>query len=249
MSQKLSALVLLLSVASIGQAQIDTVNTSSNSLNRQAFHDQQHTYAVYWEDSLGNILSTPDLWKRSLTASKSANATPIFIFEWQWFKQDSLYAHIRASGELASMKPIWHHANYFKRGKFTVAYANNEVSIPDSAQRHPRHRDFKVVLNYPAFEFPMDMEIFALLPYKKIGQQFAMAFYEPGSKASNYYKLTVTGKEKLLLQGATTIQCWLLRIDYAPDSYATFWIADKPREVVKMKEYYQGKYRYKIKLF
>lgn len=250
MRQKLSTIILLLSsVTCISQAQVDTINTSSNSLNMQAFHDQQKTYVVYWEDSLGNTMSTPDLWKRSIKGSKATGSNSLFIFDWQWYKQDSLYAHIRASGELTSMKPIWHHADYFKRGKFTVGYTNNEVTIPDSAQRHPHHRDFKVVLKYPAFEFPMDMEIFALLPYKKIGQQFVIPFYEPGSKASNYYKLTVTGKEKLILHGAAAIQCWLLRIDYAPDSYATFWIADKPREVVKMKEYYQGKYRYKIKLF
>ncbi|RYF80082.1 MAG: hypothetical protein EON98_13860, partial [Chitinophagaceae bacterium] len=99
------------------------------------------------------------------------------------------------------------------------------------------------------FEFPMDLEIFPLLPFKKAGQVFAIAFYEPGTAQSNYYKLTVTGKEALPLVGAQTVNCWLLRIDYAPGSYATFWITDKTREVVKMREYFRGRYRYKVRLY
>lgn len=240
---------LLISSSAMSQAQIDTIHTNSKLLNVGAFHQQQNTYAVYWEDSLGNSISTPDLWRRSMDLVKQEDGTQLFLFDWLWYKKDSLYAHIKASGKLATMKPDWHHANYFKRGKFTVAYSGNEVTIPDSAQRHPRHAEFKVILNPPAFEFPMDMELFALLPFKKVGQQFVMPFYESGSKASAYYKLTVVAKEYLTLHATSKVQCWLLRIDYAPDSYATFWISDKPREVIKMKEYYQGKYRYKVKLY
>jgi hypothetical protein len=104
-------------------------------------------------------------------------------------------------------------------------------------------------MDSPAYEFPMDLEIFPLLPFRKTGQQFAIAFYEPGTAKSNYYKLTVTGKEDLALVGAQAASCWLLRIDYAPGSYATFWISDKTREVLKMKEYFRGRYRYKVRLY
>jgi hypothetical protein len=244
-----AATPLFITIVSFAYSQMDTINTSTAKLNIKAFHAQQHTYAVYWEDSLGNPTSTPDLWKRSVQSSKDASGKSVYLFEWRWYQKDSLYAHIRAAGELATLKPIWHYANYFKRGKFTVSFNDNVVTIPDTAQTHPRQRDFKVILNPPAFEFSLDLELFALLPFKKTGQQFALAFYEPGSKESHYYKLTVMGKDSLTLAGSASIGCWLLRIDYASDSYATFWISDKPREVLKMKEYYKGKYRIKVKLY
>lgn len=245
----LGIVIPILACVSLVHAQVDTINTSTPKLNIQAFHTQQHRYVVYWEDSVGNPASAVDLWERSIRSSKDAAGKVVYLFEWKWYQKDSLYAHIRAGGELATMKPIWHHANYFKHGKFTVTFDNNLVTIPDSAQTHPGHRDFNVRLDPAAFEFPMDMELFSLLPFKKKGQQFAMAFYEPGRKESHYYKFTVTGKENLALTGSLTVPCWLLRIDYAADSYATFWISDKPREVVKMREYYKGKYRNKVKLF
>jgi hypothetical protein len=76
-----------------------------------------------------------------------------------------------------------------------------------------------------------------------------MAFYEPGSAASAYYPLTVLGKEDLPVGGNEMVSCWLLRIDYKPGSFATFWIADKNRQVLKMKEFFNGRYRYKVRLF
>lgn len=243
---KSQMLFLILSMVSFTtSAQVDTINTATLKLNKNAFRERKNTYVVFWKDSIGNHIGGAEIWERNIRKTKAKT----YQFDWKWYKNDILYSHITTIGELASMKPTTHSANYFKQGKFTLAFNNNIVSIPDSLQTKDQHKTFKVVLNPPAFAFPMDLEILPMLPFKKVGQIFALAFYEPGAAQSAYYKVSVTNKEQLVLHGNTKITCWLLRIDYAPNSYATFWIADKPREVVKMEEYYQGKYRYKIKLF
>jgi len=230
-------------------AQIDTINTDNLKLNMGAFKEGKASYAVYFEDSLGNRLTSADIWDRTIRFSTNAAGQKTYAFTWTWWRKDSLQSTVQATGLLPSLKPLTHAAEYLRRGKFFYQFNNDVVTIPAEYQKTAKDSVFRVQLAPPAFEFPMDLEIFPLLPFKKAGQEFAIAFYEPGTAQSNYYKLTVTGKEALPLPGAQTVNCWLLRIDYAPGSYATFWITDKTREVVKMREYFRGRYRYKVRLY
>ena len=225
-------------------AQTDTITPIKQRLLTEKLTSSKSTYLVYWEDENGNVSGSAELWKRELQLDKNE-----YLFDWKWYKNDTLYAHTKNVGSRLNMEPKLHHANYFKKGKFAVAFNNGVVSIPDSAQTKESHKTFKVNHQPLAFAFPMDLEILPLLPLKKEGQQFAIAFYEPGSEKSAYYNATIIRKEKLTLHAGSSIKCWVLRLDYAPNSYADFWIADKSREVIKMKEFYQGKYRYKVKLY
>ena len=247
--KKTSTLLLILSIGLSAFAQIDTVNTKNLKLNIAAFKEGKSSYAVYFEDSLGHRLSSAAIWDRTIKLSKDAKGNSTYFFGWDWYQKDSLLAHIEATGELPSLKPLTHYAKYKKRGTFVYQFKDNVVTVPDSSKRTKRDSTFKVTIDHAAFEFPMDLEIFPLLPFKKVGQQFAIAFYEPGSPKSDYYKLTVTGKEDLALNGSVKVSCWLLKIDYGRGSHATFWISDKSREILKMKEYFRGRYRFKVKLY
>jgi hypothetical protein len=247
--KNLSILFLGFIVYFSSYAQIDTINTNTIKLNIAAFKERKSSYAVFFTDSAGNRISSADIWDRSITFSTNGNNISLYNFSWKWYKKDSLIATVSATGTLPNLRPVAHYADYGKYGKFGYLFNDNIVTIPATYKPTAKDSAFKVVLNPPAFDFPMDMETFALLPFKKINQQFAIAFYEPGTPKSDYYKLTVTGKEDMLLVGGAKVNCWILKIDYDPDSYATFWITDKTREVVKMQEYYKGKYRYKVKLY
>ncbi|HEU4903724.1 MAG TPA: hypothetical protein VFT06_13055 [Flavisolibacter sp.] len=231
------------------KAQIDTINTQTNKLNVAALKQGKATYAVYFEDSTGNRISSADIWDRTLRLSTDGAGQKIYEFDWQVYRKDSLAASVRATGQFPSFEPLSHHADYPGRGRLSFSFANNIVTVPVDKRRTARDSAFHVALDVAAFEFPMDLELFSLLPFRKKGQQFAVAFYEPGSQAARYYPLTVTGKEDLPLTGGQKAACWLLRIDYAPNLFATFWISDKTREVLKMKEFAKGKYRYKVRLY
>jgi hypothetical protein len=232
------------------QAQIDTINTASLKLNMAAFKEAKRSYAVFFEDSTGKRLTSADIWDRTIRFSKSATGQKIYEFDWTWFQKDSLLAHVTATGLLSSLAPLTHEATYTKRGNRNFVFTGNTVTIPIANRRTAKDSTFNVVMNPPAFEFPMDLEILPLLPFKKIGREFALAFYEPGAPTSTYYRLTVTGKEELPISGTAKINCWLLKIDYGQQgAFATFWISDQSREVIKMREYFRGRYRYKVKLF
>lgn len=247
--KQLFVLSYLLFGSLVSNAQIDTINTTTQKLNMPAFKEGKRTYAVFFEDSTGKRLGSADLWDRSIRFSTNAAGQRIYQFDWNWYRKDTLIAQVTATGLAANLTPLTHNGNYFKRGERNFIFNGTTVTVPDGSKRTAKDSTFKVVMNPPGFEFPMDLEIFPLLPFKKVGQQFAIAFYEPGTPASNYYKLTVEGKEALPVSGSTKINCWILRIDYGQQSYATFWIADQSREVLKMREYFRGRYRYKVKLY
>ena len=232
-----------------GKAQVDTINTDNLKLNISAFAEGKSSFAVFFEDSLGNRLTSADIWDRSISISQNASGQKAFRFEWKWYRKDTLITNVVATGLMPSLKMLTHDADYKARGNFSYLFTNGVVTVPEKKQRNARDSSFRVVLNPAGFEFPMDLEIFPLLPFKKVGQEFAIAFYEPGSAKSNYYHLTVTGREDLPMPGAARLACWMLRIDYAPGSYADFWISDKSRQVVKMREYFKGRFRYKVRLY
>ncbi len=228
-------------------AQVDTINTNNLKLNTSAFKEGSRSYVVYFTDSAGNRLGSADIWDRSISFRDKDKKT--FQFGWTWWRKDTLIGNMKAMGHFPSFKMISHDAEYKNRGKFFYTFNDNVVTIPVEHRLTARDSAFKVTLDPAGFEFPMDLELLPLIPFKKAGQEFAMAFYEPGTPKADYYKLTVTGKEEVELPGSAKISCWLLRIDYAPNSSATFWIADKTREVVKMREYFRGRYRYKVLLY
>ncbi len=224
--------------------QVDTISPVLSKLVTEKLINSESTYLVYWEDENGNVSGSAEIWKRSLYVEGKE-----YWFDWKWYKNDTLYAHIKNTGNSKNMEPKVHHANYLKKGKFTVTLNNGWVSIPDSAQTKESDKHFIVKLRQSAFAFPMDLEILPLLPFKETRQQFAIAFYEPGSQESAFYHAIVTDKQDLILPANVRTLCWVLRLNYGPYSYADFWIAAKTREVLKMKEYYKGQYRYKIKLY
>jgi hypothetical protein len=231
------------------KAQVDTINPRTLKLNAGALKEGTATYAVYFTDSIGNRMSSADIWDRTVSISTAADGKQHYNFEWTWWRKDTLQSTVWATGELASLAPLTHKANYLKSGKFSYVFNGEQVTVPEADRRTAKDSAFNVVMDPIAFEFPMDLELFPLLPFKKTGQRFAMAFYEPGSARSNYYPLTVTAKESLALPGGQSVNCWVLKIDYGRGSSASFWITDKTREVVKMQESFRGRSRYKVRLY
>jgi hypothetical protein len=68
-------------------------------------------------------------------------------------------------------------------------------------------------------------------------------------KAASYHRYEVIGKEDLQLNSDVKVKCWLLKIKYSPTSHATFWLSEQSKEVLKMQEYFNGKYRFKVRQY
>jgi hypothetical protein len=110
------------------------------------------------------------------------------------------------------------------------------------------NKGFTISLQQPTFNWELDMETFSMLPFAK-GKTFAINFYHPGSTVGpKFYRYTVEGEEKLESMQGKKIDCWKLTCYYDGANYSTWWIDKHTCTVVKMKERYNGRFRYKLLL-
>lgn len=250
MTQTILGTVCLLASLSLTAQSGDTITYKNGRLNGSALKESRATYAVYFTDTNNIRKGAAHLWDRTITFTKDKRGEAVYNFEWKWYMNDTLISAVNATGLLNSMQPLTHKADYFKRGKKSYVFNDNIVTVPEADRRTKKDSLFKTLMDPPAFEFPMDLELYGLLPFRNNGQKFVVALYEPGTSKSAYYHLSVKGQDDLILPGGSKVKCWLLAIEYGTKgSSALFWISDKTREVLKMKESYPGGFAYKVKLF
>lgn len=246
---RLKLLFAALLLTGQAQAQVDSINITNNKLIGNYLREGKSSYVILIEDSLGRRRGPTQIWDRTLRFSQDANGQKRYNFNWKYYLKDTLYANYEATGNGVSMAPLSYRMQVGKTLQRSVVFNSNQVSVPEADRDLVRDKRFtSATLNPPAFSFPMDLEILPMLPIRKLGQVMAVAFYEPGTPSSDYYKLTVQRKERLPITSGVTVDCWVLVIDYGP-SIGTFWISEKGREVLKAKDGFRGITRYKVKLY
>lgn len=225
---------------------LDTITTKNLKINSKKIVPLKHSYAVFFTDSTGKRTSSADIWDRELRlGSKDASGRETIMFEWKWWRKDSLLLQTQGICAFPSLELL----EYTKAPTLAVKNENGTLSVKTQT-RMKTDTAFTMPFDGKAFTFPMDLEFFGLLPMKSVGQKFAVPFYEPGRGEYKYYTCTIAGKERLTLQENAGIYCWLVQIDYAQfGAYATFWVSQTSGEVLKMQESFGGNFRYKIKLF
>lgn len=231
------------------QAQVDSINTTNNKLIGNYLREGKSSYVILMEDSLGRRMGPTQIWDRTIQFSQDADGQKCYNFNWKYYLKDTLYANYEATGDGATMALLAHRMQVGKTLQRSVVFKGNQVSVPEADRDVVRDKRFtSATLNPPAFSFPMDLEILPMLPIRKVGQVMAVAFYEPGTPTSAYYKLIVQRKERLPIASGVPVDCWVLVMDYGP-STATFWISEKGRQILKAKDGFRGITRYKVRLY
>lgn len=249
MSRPLFLIVLCLGVLHVAVAQVDTIGTNDGKLMMLNQPEITRSYAVYFTDSLGNRTSSADIWDREMKLVTSPSGEQQYIFDWKWYKKDSLTFHTIAICRYPSLQPVQYDFYQKDTVMASILYNSKQVTVKTKSRATRNDTALNINLQMDAFVFPMDMEVFAALPFKKAGQQFVIPFYEPGSPSAGYHTYIYTGKEDVAITTGVTIPCWVLKADQAPNGYTLFYIAQKAREVVKMKQFWKGIYRYKVKMY
>lgn len=229
-------------------AQVDTIDTHTNKLLLQNLPKGTASYAVYFTDSATGEAGPIDLWVRSATVGTFHN-TPAINFEWKWYHHDSLYKTVRDACAANNLAPLYAWATSTRGGLRAYNFENGYMVGADTVAGNKANLTKKVQLTVPVYNWEWDMELFSTLPYKKVGQQFAIAFLDPNDDKPAYYVHTITGVDELALNKQVKVKCWVLRVGYNATSYADFWISQQSHEMLKMREYFRGKYRFKVKLY
>jgi hypothetical protein len=248
MRKPLLIIVLLFALATGVKAQIDTINAQNNKLQLQNLKVGTSEYLVYMTDSLFTKRTIGDIWQRT-TSNKTFQNKPAVEFKWNWIKNDTTLATIINICDGKTLAPIYHYANYKGRGVIAYDYRDGFMIPSDTIKNNTAVKKGRVELTIPIISWEQDLETYALLPIKKVGQKFDISFFDPNEAKPTYHRYEVVGKEELALNTEVKVKCWLLKINYTPDSYATFWLTEKNKEVIKMQEYYKGRYRIKVKQY
>ena len=236
---------LIIGYSSISSAQIDTINAANNKLRLQNLKAGKSNYLVYFTDTALTKRTNGDIWERK-TSFKTLNDKQVVQFDWKWMHSDTLFASITNICDAKTLAPIHRYGNYKGKGIIAYDFVSGFMVPTDTVKNNVATKKGKVPLNIPVISWELDLETYATLPIKKVGQKFDISFFDPNEKAPSYHRYEVVGKEDLVLNRDVKVKCWLLKINYNVDSYATFWLTDKNKEVVKMQEYFKGQYRIKV---
>ena len=248
MNKNILLTLLLFSIASQIFAQADTITSANHKLQTQLLKEGTSTYLVYMTDSSMQKRTVGDVWIRTTSFMKKNNRD-LVRFDWKWMRCDTVLAAIVNYCDRKTLAPFYHKADYKKRGIFAYDFKDGQMVPSDSIADNNAVKKGSVTLPIPVISWELDMETYPLLPIKKTGQIFDIAFFDPNEKEPSYHRYEVTGKEMLALNADTKISCWILRINYSEKDYAQFWLTEKSKEVIKVKEFYGGKYRFKVKQY
>lgn len=228
-------------------AQIDTIHIDQNELIIAKLKEGLHQYLVYFENPAKQQIAMPTIWNRQVTFKKWKGRDVIEV-EQSWFGNDStFYRYVYSICDRKTFSPMYHYTRS-SRGVEAFDLSPTKVSGSDSVAANSK-KDLDVSLTVPTLNWEVDLEVFNTLPIKKIGQRFIINFYHPGGRSvPAYYEYAVVGDDKLETIEGRSIDCWLLKINYSAKDWATFWIDKKSGEVLKMREFYNNYYRYKVRL-
>ncbi len=229
-------------------AQVDTVNIASHSLQIKQLQPSKRQYLVYLKlPQKNNRIMRLSQWTREVRFEKRNNRE-VVVIQQRWDGEDTLFNRTLYSiCQKENFQPMYHFAHTLKTGTDAFTFLPEKIAGTDTVAQNTK-KDFRLAVKQLPFNWELDLETFEMLPLQA-GKQFAICFYHPGgSKGPDYYLYKVNGSEKLTLSGGIQADCWKLRIDYDAKNYAIFWITKKQPEVLKMEEFYNGIYRYKVKL-
>ncbi len=241
----LTVLIIVLMSNIEGFSQIDTININTHDLQMKHLKEGKNKYLVYIERPDGVVMDM-SIWEREIVFSKFKNEQSINIIQ-NWKNQDTAKTrYIYSINKRENFEPLYHYAKSGTGKIDAFNFASNKIVAADSVTNNSK-ADFKVDLQTATLNWELDLEVFQTLPFAE-GKTFRINFYHPGSKSlPKYYEYKVEGQETLTTVNNKSIDCWLLKIEYAPKSSATFWINKTTRDVVKMTEVFNQIKRYKVK--
>ena len=241
MKKILLSLLFSFSILAV-QAQTDTIRVNDNRLLMKNIKPVSRQYLVYRQHGNNGSKKQISVWERNVEIKNNQ-----LIIDQKWYGGDTITRQLHSVCELQNFRPLFHYSKNFRSGVEAYNISGSKTLGADSVANNLR-KDFSNNWKALFFNWELDMETFAVLPFKT-GKKFVIPFYHPGSSTGPaYYQYEVIGEEKLALGTDKPKDCWQLKINYSEKNYAIFWIDKKAREVLKMEELYNGWYRYKIKL-
>lgn len=227
-------------------AQVDTIYSIPQQWINSSLATGTSQYLVFIKFKQKPKQSKTFVWERKVSINKVNGKDAVEIVQ-HWYGADSSdYRYVYSLVDKRSFSPIYHKTISQRLGVEAFDFYDSKIKGSDSVANNKKS-SFELVAKNP-LNWELDLETFTLLELKE-GKRFAINFYHPGGRSNpQFYEYKVTGSEKVSTIDGKQIDCWKLRIDYNPKSYAIFFISKKNKELIKMEEDFGMGTRYKVKL-
>ncbi len=232
----------------------DTLIISAKDVNTKVLIPGTHRWLVYFKKGKDSVRINYMWWNRTIEKINYNGKEAIAITQ-LWEANDTIMHTAYSVCDAKTFQPLFHDT-WTKQGGFikadfekkTIAINNRQLLETDTASKTKRTlASFNKSLAGFFLNWHLDLEVFPTMPYRD-GRTFAINFYDPGFQAPKLVYYTVAGSGILTGYDNQKIDCWLLTHSQDKTSSETFWISKKTREVLKLEQTSNGRFRYKIKL-
>jgi len=246
---------LTLSIAAMAKP-ADTLKVQPGDIDMKALQKGEYSYIIYNKKSKDGPAMRMTLVKISVAPQMYHNK-PAIIIKQEWDRDTVVHAaySVFDAKDFSTIehetwwKPLGYSMKFdFESKKVTYKHDDPSKNVPDSVIQKGTN-DFngsfvKYNLNWHA-----DLIVYQLLPYKD-NRTFIINYYDPGFGKAEEVAYTVTGSDVLSGRDGERTDCWVLYFTNKdhPGAYERFWISKKTKEVLKEEDFYNGAYRYKVKL-
>lgn len=226
-------------------SQTDTINTQNHKLQLKHLNLGDSRYLAYFQDKPDGLKYNIEIWDRRL----DINADGMYSTHWVRQNSQDLFTYdiqvdeyFKPLGEQMTKTSIQNKAKKTERKHF-IFEDNRMYSHRDSLEHNAD--SFQMNNTGLAFNWELDLETLGMLPLDQ-NDAFAVNFYHPGSKTPPKYYLYKKVRKDTLTFNAKPMDCWVLKINHNDKQWSEFWIDKSTRRVLQMRDYFYGKYRYKI---
>ncbi len=238
--------LFLLSINTI-ITQVDTVYQFDNRRIVDRIKEGRSQYCLFFQNMSSPKKTGTYMVDKTITFKKVNGNDAIEIIQ-KFYSSDSTgFYYVYSLVRRDNFNPIHHRTWRQRTGMEAYDFYENKIIGSDTVANNAK-KGFELLIDHPLLNWEIDLETFALLPFKK-DKTFAINFYHPGSPTKPMlYTYKVVGEEMIPGMDGVNIACWKLAIEYRPNHRAMFFISKKNGEVIKLEEDYGSGVRYKVKL-
>ena len=231
----------------------DTLTIDASHVNTKVLKPGVNRYLVYFKNGRDSSRINFQLWTRKIEIVNYKGKEAISVSQ-EWEDNSQVTHRVYSVNDKRTFAPLFHDTWWKRSGSArfdfmgkTAYFRDTLLTAADTLKvKKNIYAAFAAALDQYVLNWHLDMEVFSILPYKE-NTTFAINFYDPGFSAPSRQLYSVAGSGTLTGYEGQQVDCWLL-IHESRGNKETFWISKKTREVLKLEQEFQGRYRYKIKL-
>lgn len=251
--KKSFSLFFLFFQLAMAQAQKDTIYLDAGNIRTHVLKPATNHYLVYFKNGKDSSRIRYQLWTRK-TDTAHFNGQQAITITQVWEDNDTVFHKVFSVCDAQTFAPLYQDAWWRLYGNFRFDFVKRTAEVMNQplikedtvAFRKKMRAAFDKANSEPVYNWHLDLEVFSMLPFRD-HTTFGINFYDPGQAEPQVQFYTVSGSGKLTDYSGRTMDCWLLTHGKEGNK-ETFWINKKTKEILKLEQEVNGRFRYKIKL-